>query len=122
MAEDRRPIDDLDVVARHAVEQTMEQARGAMEKYFDFLQKTMSLDAWRGSDFGEKLKSYTEQNIAAAHQYVQKLTQAKGFSDVMRIQTEFMQTQLNAFGEQAKGLGEASTKAAADVMKMPLNE
>lgn len=119
MAEPRKPIDDLDQVAKQAVERTMEQARGAMEKYFDFLQKTMSLHAWRGSDLGEKLRSYTEQNIAAAQDYVQKLSHAKDFSDVMRIQTEFIQTQMSAFGEQTKSLGEASTKAIGDAMKMP---
>jgi hypothetical protein len=39
--------------------------------------------------------------------------------EVVKIQTEFMQTQMNSFSEQAKILGEIYTKAAADVMKTP---
>jgi len=45
---------------------------------------------------------------------MRKLSQAKDFAEVARIQTDFMQSQFSAFGEQAKGLGEAYTKAAAD--------
>jgi hypothetical protein len=37
----------------------------------------------------------------------------------LRIQTEFMQSQLHAFGEQIKSLGEAYTKEAAGGIKMP---
>jgi hypothetical protein len=42
---------------------------------------------------------------------VQKLSQAKNFQDVVKIQTEFMETQINSF------LGEIYTKAAKDAMK-----
>jgi hypothetical protein len=68
---------------------------------------------------GEKLKSYAEKNIAATKEYVQKLSQAKYFQDIVRIQTEFMQMQFNAFGERTKGLGEAFAKAATDAVKAP---
>jgi hypothetical protein len=50
---------------------------------------------------------------------VQKLSQAKNFQDVVKIQTEFMETQMNSFNEQAKILGEIYTKAAAETMKAP---
>jgi hypothetical protein len=43
-----------------------------------------------------------------------KLSQARDFQEVYRIQTEFMQTQFNSFAEQARSLGEAYTKAATD--------
>ena len=42
------------------------------------------------------LKSYAGKNIAAAQEYVNKLSQAKDFQDVSRIQTEFMQAQFSA--------------------------
>ena len=38
----------------------------------------------------------------------------------MPIQTEFMQSQLAAFGEQIKSLGEAYAKVATDVFKTPV--
>ena len=93
------------------VEQNMEKARGAMDNYFSFLQNMC------GPDLTEKMKTYTEQNISASADCVHKLSQAKDFQEVFRIQTEFMQTQLNSFAKQARSLGEAYTKAATDATK-----
>ena len=72
-----------------------------------------------GTEFGEKLKSYAEKNIAATNEYVSKLSEAKDLQEVIRIQTEFMQTQFNVLGEQTKSLGEAFTKAATEAVKTP---
>ncbi len=63
------------------------------------------------------MKTYTARNISASAECVGKLSQAKDFQEAFRIQTEFMQTQLNSFAEQAKSLGEACTKAATDATK-----
>jgi hypothetical protein len=52
-------------------------------------------------------------------EYVTKLSQAKDFQDIIRIQTEFMLAQMKAFGEHAKNLGEATAKAAAIAVKNP---
>jgi hypothetical protein len=49
----------------------------------------------------------------------QKLTQAKDLQDLVRIQTEFFQTQLKSLTEQAKDLGKTATKAAAGRLKGP---
>jgi Phasin protein len=71
----------------------------------------------------EKLKNYAEKNIAATHEFIQKLGQAKSFLDITRIQTEFVQTQVNALAEQAKNIGTAYVKTAKDAIttKMPFN-
>jgi hypothetical protein len=65
------------------------------------------------------LLSHATQNVTATFAFVQKLSQAKNFQDVVKIQTEFMETQMNSFNEQAKILGEIYTKAAAETMKAP---
>jgi len=118
MAKDPNPLEDLNAKAKQAVEQATEQTR-AVDSYFNFLQKTISSYPSGGTDLGEKLKSYAEKNIAATHEFVLKLSQAKDFQDVVRIQTEFMQTQMNAFGEHTKTLGEEFTKAATGAVKTP---
>jgi hypothetical protein len=118
MAKDQR-MEALKSTAEEAVEETREQARGAMDSYFDFLHKTVSSCPSGGTELGEKLKGYAETNIAAARDYMHKLSQAKDFTDVVRIQTEFIQSQFNAFGEQTKSLGEAYSKAAADTVSKP---
>ena len=112
MAKDRQPFKDLSETAAQAVEQNMEKARGAMDSYFSFLQ-----NIWGHNDLTEKMKTYAEKNISAYAEFVGKLGQAKNFQEVFRIQTEFMQTQLNSFTEQARSLGEAYNKAATDATK-----
>jgi len=119
MANDAKPLEELSANAKQAVEQTMEQIRGAVDNYFNFIQKTMSSYPLGGTELGEKLRSYAEKNITAANEYVRKLSEAKDFQEVIRIQTEFMQVQLNAFGEQTKSLGEAFAKTVTEAVKKP---
>ena len=118
MAKDKQPFEDLSETAGQAVEQNMEQVRGAADSYFSFFRNTMSPYPWGSPDLIEKMKTYTQQNISTSVQCVNKLSQARDFQEVFRIQTEFMQTQLNSFNEQAKSLGEACTKAATGATKM----
>jgi hypothetical protein len=63
------------------------------------------------------MKTFTEQNIAAASEFAQKAGKAKDFQDFWRIQTEFMQAQWKAFSEQTKELSESAAKSATNVMK-----
>jgi hypothetical protein len=101
------PLADVKPEAQRVVEQTMDQARSAVDNYFTFVQKIISSYPSGGTELGEKLKSSAQKNLAATHEFVQKLSHAKNFNDIIRIQTEFVQTQLESFGEQAKSIGEA---------------
>ena len=114
MAKDKQPFE-----AAQAVEQNMENARGAMDNYFRLLQNNYFsfLQNICGPDLAEKMKTFTERNISASAEFVGKLSQAKDFQEVIRIQTEFMQTQMSRFTEQATSLGEAFNKAATDATK-----
>jgi hypothetical protein len=111
MAQDERPAEEFNAFA----EQTRQQALSAADTYFNFLKKTISSYPSGGTALGDHLKSYAERNIDAAHEFVQKLSQAKDFQEVMRIQTEFMQSQFTALSEQTRNFGEAYTKSAANV-------
>ena len=63
--------------------------------------------------------NHATQNVAATFAFVQKLSQAKNFQDVVKIQTEFMARQMNSFNEQARILSEVYSKAAQDAVKTP---
>ena len=121
MAKDANPLEDLNANAKQFANQivgrTMEQTRGALENYFGFVQKAMSSFPLGGTEFGEKLPSYAETNIAATNEYVRKLSEAKELQEVVRIQTEFVQAQFSAFGEQTKSLAETFTKASTEAVK-----
>ena len=63
MVRERKPMEDLNAQAKQAVEETKEQALGAADTYFDFLNKTVASFPSGSTDFGEKLKSYAEKNM-----------------------------------------------------------
>jgi hypothetical protein len=73
----------------------------------------------RGSDVGAVLKSNAEKNIDLVQEFVHKLSDAKDFQDAFRAQSEFMQAQFTAIGEQTKSLSEACGKSAASVFIYP---
>ena len=113
---------DWNVTRDQVVDLIREEFCGAVDKYFDFLQKTISSYPLGDTELGRKVKDPAEKNIAIARDYVHKLIRAKDFLEVVPIQTEFMQSQLDLFGEQIKGLGETYTKAAAEVLNTPLGK
>jgi len=123
MAKDTEPLETLSVNAERAVKQaeqvvekSIDQTRGALDNYFSFMQKAFSFYPVGGTELGEKMNRYTAQNISAARDFVHKLSQAKDLQDLIRIQTEFMQTQFSVLAEQTKSLTEAFTKVPISTM------
>ena len=119
MAKDKEPFEGLTTTAQQTAKQITEQTQGAMENYFGWLQTTMSVFPWSNTNLNRMLLSHATQNVTATFAFMQKLSQAKNFQDVIKIQTEFMATQMNSFNEQAKILGEVYSKAAQDAVKTP---
>jgi len=119
MAKDKGPFEDLTTTAAQTAEQMTKQTQGVMENYFGWLQTTTSALPWSNTNLNRILLNHATQNVAATFAFVQKLSQAKNFQDVIKIQTEFMATQMNSFNEQAKILGEVYSKAAQDAVKTP---
>ncbi|MGB6940190.1 MAG: phasin family protein [Xanthobacteraceae bacterium] len=97
------------------VEQSMDRTKAAMDQYFDFVQNAFSSLPMTSPELTDKIKEFTEENIRTSREFVKQLGQAKDFLDVVRIQTEYMQRQFNAFAEQSKSLTESFTKAASSV-------
>ena len=97
------------------------EVRKAGDKYFDFLQKTVSSYPLGDTELGGKAKNCAEKNIALARDYFHKLTHAKNFLETVPIHAEFMQLQLMFAGEQIKSIGDIYTKAASEVLNAPLN-
>jgi hypothetical protein len=112
---------DQKVTLDEVVEVIGGEVRKTGDKYFDFLQKTVSSYPLGDTELGGKAKNCAEKNIILARDYFHKLTHAKNFLETVPIHTEFMQLQLMFLGEQIKGLGEIYTKAAAEVLNVPLN-
>jgi phasin len=111
---------------RAFAERSVEQARKAFQTYMDAATKAVaaaegSADAVQGGakELGRTVMGFTEDNVAAAFGFVEKLVQARDPMEIMRLQAEFAQKQMKAFAEQAKAIGttasQAATEAAAKV-------
>ena len=97
---------DWNITLDQLAEQVREEVRKTVDKYLDFLQKTVSSYPLGETELDGKAKDCAEKNITIARDYMHKLTQAKNFLEAVPIHTEFVQSQLGSFGEQIKSLGD----------------
>ncbi|MDQ0392699.1 phasin [Labrys monachus] len=111
---------DMREVAEKSVEQAKKafdsfmgaafKAAGALEESSDTLQAGTK-------DISRKALTYAEQNVAAALDFASKVVKAGDPQQVLHLQSEFIRSQLQAFGEQAKDIGSSAGKLATDVAK-----
>jgi hypothetical protein len=78
----------------------------------------MSALPWSNTNLNRILLSNATQNVTATFAFMHKLSQPRISKKLSKIQTEFMEKQMNSFSEQAKILGEIYTKAAEDAVKV----
>jgi phasin len=109
---------------RDMAEKSVDQARKAFDGFMGAAYKAAgtiegtgdTLHAG-GKDIGRKAMTYAEQNVAAALEFASSLVKARDPQQVLQLQSEFIRTQLQAFGEQAKDIGASASKLASDVAK-----
>src|SRR3974390_2387345 len=80
--------------------QNFEQTRKAMEKYADLFEKGIKASPWLDADINKKMQSFIEKNIAAANEFVRKLSEAKDVQSFWQTQADFMQTQWKTFSDR----------------------
>lgn len=115
---------EIPAQVREIAEKSVDQAKRAFEGFMDQAQKAVSTIEGQASamqattkDLNSKAFSFAEANVAASFDFAQRLTRAKDVNEIVKLQTEFVQSQLKAFNDQAKELGAAATKAMADAAK-----
>ena len=109
---------------RQFAEQSLEQARKAVDGFLTQAQKAVTtVEAQANAaqsnakDMGQKAMGFAEQNIANSFEYAQKLVRAKDIQEVMALQQEYLQSQMKAMSEQVKDLGSTASKAAMSAVK-----
>lgn len=115
---------DVPTQMRQFAEQSVEQARKAVDGFMTAAQKAVTTaDAQAATaqsgakDMSQKAMTFAEQNIANSFEFAQKLVRAKDVQEVMAIQQEYLKSQMQAMQTQAKEFGTAATKAAMDGAK-----
>lgn len=109
---------------RNFAEQSVEQARKAFDTFVAASLKAAGTVEGQASaaqegakDVRHKAIAFAERNVATSFDFAQRLVRARDVDEVMRVQAEFIQSQLVALTEQAQELGQTVTKAAMDATK-----
>jgi phasin len=109
---------------RAFAEKSVEQAKQAFDGFMTAAHQTVTTlegqaEAARqgAKDVGEKAIDFAEQNIASSFDFAQKLVRAKDVKEMLELQAAYVKTQMEVLAEQAKELGETSSKVAADPLK-----
>jgi hypothetical protein len=116
MAENQKPADP----ARSMMTKNLEQAHEAIANYFRLVEKSISASPLGAADQTKTFRNYVERSVAASFGLSDQLLRAKDFQDVVRIQTEFFQTQLKALTEKSKDFSDTTTKAVSDVTRIEI--
>ena len=90
--------------------QGFEQTRKAMENYAELFRKTMTVSPLFDADLNKRTNTYIKKNIAAANEFIQRLSQAKDVQSLWQIQADFMQTQWKNYVEQMKEMRDTVAK------------
>ena len=65
-------------------------------------------------DVTEKAMTFAERNITGSFDFAQRLVQAKDVEEMLKLQANYIKTQMQVLAEQAKELGESTSKVARD--------
>jgi phasin len=120
MARESTPF-EIPAEMRNAAEHGVVQARQAFDGFMSAAQKALArmeeqaAAAQAGAKgAGERIIDFAEQNVLNAFDYAQKLVRAKDLDEMVRIQAEFVQTQMSALNAQSQELGKTAASAARE--------
>jgi phasin len=124
MNEEVRDRFEIPKEMRSMAEASVDQARKAFEKFLASVQQTAGSIEERGAtvragakDVSAKAISYAEKNVQASLDFAEKLLHAKDLTEVMRLHSEYVQTQMRSLAEQASEMGQIVSKAAMEAAK-----
>ena len=124
MSEDGHDRFEIPKEMRSMAEASFEQARNAFEKFLAGAQQTAGAIEEKGAtvragakEISIKAIAYAEKNVQSSLDYAQSLLHAKDLSDVMRLHSEYVQSQMRSLAEQASDMGQAVSRAAMEAAK-----
>ena len=101
MAEAANPFEAV----RAMMLENLEKVQSATQSYMDTVEKTMRGFPGANDEQIATFKAYIERKVAANRDFVEKLLRAKDFQEAVRIQVEYLQSQLKAAADDASQIG-----------------
>ena len=92
--------------------ENLEKVQSATQSYIDTVEKAMRGFPGANNDQIATFKAYIERKVAANRDFVERLLRARDFQEAVRIQVEYLQSQLKAAAEDASQIG---TKIASSL-------
>jgi phasin len=115
---------DIPPEMRAFAEKSVEQAKHAVEGFIASAQRTLSAfegqaeTARQGAkSLSEKAFSFAERNMTSAFELAERMVQARDAEEMLKVQRDYVRTQSQALAEQAKELGDHTSKIVHDVGK-----
>ena len=109
---------------RAVAERSIEQAKAAFQRLVQAAQEAVSALEERVTasqvgalDISKKAMSFAERNVLSSFEFAQEIVHTKDIQELTRMQTEFLQSQMQVLSEQVKDLGETVSKVAMDSKK-----
>ena len=124
MSDDGRDPFAIPKDMRAMAEASFDQARKAFDKFMESA-KTAAGNAEERRDsvragakeIGTKAVSYAEKNVQASLDYAQSLRKARDLPEVMKLHSDYVQSQMRALAEQASEMGQIVSRAAIDAAR-----
>ena len=92
--------------------ENLEKVQSATQSYIDTVEKAIRGFPGANNDKIATFKAYIERKVAANRDFVERLLRARDFQEGVRIQVEYLQSQLKAAAEDASQIG---TKIASSL-------
>ena len=106
---------------RAVAEQRIEHAKSAFADFMRVAQGAVSALEDRvtagqagANEIGDKAMSFAGRNVSSAFDFAQRILRAEDIQELVRMQTEFVQSQMSVLSEQAKDMGNTISKASTD--------
>lgn len=104
-------------------ERGIETTRQAFQGYFTAAEKALGMiESSTGAhadvrEISRKAMGYAQENVIDSFAFIEKLMRARDAEEVLRLQTEFAQSQALKLTGQTKALGEAAARSMAKASK-----
>ena len=124
MSEEGRDRFEIPKEMRSMAEASFDQARKAFEKFLTGAQRPPDRSRSGARRFAPAPRTsaprrfpIAEKNVQASLDYAQSLLHAKDLTEIMRLHSEYVQTQMRSLAEQASEMGQIVSKAAMEAAK-----
>jgi len=109
---------------RNMAETSFRQAREAFDKLLANTEAAAGSIEERGAtmragarDIGGRALAFAESNVQASLDYAQSLVHAKNLAEVMRLNSDYVQSQMKTLAEQASEMTQIVSRTAMDAAR-----